>query len=164
MSKCEFGLIEMLYLGHIIGADGVKVHEEKIRVIRDWPEPRDVTALIGFLGICTFYWKFVKGFSQVAATLTNLTKKGAFAWTDGAQATFHRLEEVMSCSWVLTLPDFTQPVTLECDASGVGIGAVLSQGGHPIAFESRKILAHEMSYSIYDKEMLAIMHALAKFR
>eukprot|EP00253_Pinus_taeda_P004143 PITA_04143 len=61
--KCEFGLTEMLYLGHIIGADGVLVHEEKIQAIQDWPMPKDVTMLRGFLGICTYYWKFVKGFS-----------------------------------------------------------------------------------------------------
>ena len=65
---------------------------------------------------------------------------------------------------VLTLPDFTQPFFWECDASGKGIGAVLMQGGHLIAFESRKLLPHERFYSIYDKEMLAIMHALAKYR
>ena len=70
----------------------------------------------------------------------------------------------MSSCLVLALPDFTQPFVLECDASGVGIGAVLMQGGHPIAFESQKLLAHERLYAIYDKEMLAIMHALAKFR
>ena len=65
---------------------------------------------------------------------------------------------------VLAFLDFTQPFVLECDASGEGIGAVLMQGGHPIAFESRKLLPHKRLYSIYDKEMLAIMHALAKFR
>ena len=82
LSKCEFGLTEMLYLRHIIGVDGVRVHEEKIRAIRDWPEPRNVTELQGFVGICTYYRKFVKGFSQLAAPLTDLTKKGAFSWTD----------------------------------------------------------------------------------
>ena len=70
----------------------------------------------------------------------------------------------MSSCPVLAMPDFTQPFVLECDASGEGIDAVLMQGGHPIAFESRKLLPHERLYSIYDKEMLAIMHALAKFR
>ena len=81
LSKCEFGLTEMFYLGHIIGIDGVKVHEEKIPAIRDWLEPRNVTELRGFVGICTYYRKFVKGFSQLSAPLTNLTKKGAFQWT-----------------------------------------------------------------------------------
>ena len=69
----------------------------------------------------------------------------------------------MSSSPVIALPDFMQPFALECDASGEGISAVLMQGGHPLAFESRKLLLHERLYSIYDKEMLAIMHALAKF-
>ena len=70
----------------------------------------------------------------------------------------------MSSCPVLVLPDFAQLFVLECDASGEGIGAVLMQGGHAIAFESRKLLPHERLYSIYDKEMLAIMHALAKYR
>ena len=69
LSKCEFGLIEMLYLGHIIGVDGVRVHEEKIRDIQEWPEPKNVTKLRGFVGICTYYWKFVKGFSQLSSPL-----------------------------------------------------------------------------------------------
>lgn len=100
----------------------------------------------------------------MAAPLTDLTKKGGFAWTNGAQATFDCLKEVMSCCLILALPDFTQPLTLECGASAEGIGAVLSQGGQPIAFESRKLLPHEKSYFIYDKEILAIINALAKFR
>ena len=70
----------------------------------------------------------------------------------------------MSSCPVLALPDFTQPFVLECDVSGEGIGAVLMQGGHPIAFESLKLLPHERLYAIYDKEMLAMMRALAKFR
>ena len=85
LSKCEFGLTEMLYLGHIIGVDGVRVHEEKIRAIRDWPEPRNVTELRGFIGIFTYYRKFIKGFSQLAAPLTDLTRKRAFSWSDTAQ-------------------------------------------------------------------------------
>eukprot|EP00253_Pinus_taeda_P009489 PITA_09489 len=100
---------------------------------------------------------------KLAVPLTDLTKRGAFAWKNGAQTSFDHLKEVMSNCPVLALPDFSQPFTMECDASGEGVGAVLSQDGHPIAFESRKLLPHERSYSIYDKEMLAIMHALAKF-
>ena len=70
----------------------------------------------------------------------------------------------MSSCPVLALPDFTQPFILECDASGEGVGAILMQGGHPIAFENRTLLPNERLYPIYDKEMLAIMHALAKFQ
>ena len=107
----------MLYLGHIIGADGVKVHEEKIQAIWDWLVPRDVTVLRGFLGICTYYRKFVKGFSQLAAPLTDLSKKGAFTWTDGAKVAFDCLKDVMSNCLVLALPNFSQPFTVECNAS-----------------------------------------------
>jgi hypothetical protein len=74
------------------------------------------------------------------------------------------MKEVMSTCPVLALLDFTLPFVLECDASDEGISAVLMQGGHPIIFESRKLSQHERLYSIYDKEMLAIMHALTKFR
>eukprot|EP00253_Pinus_taeda_P005192 PITA_05192 len=87
LSKCEFGLTEMLYLGHIIRVDGVRVHK-KIRAIREWPEPRNVTELQGFIDICTYYRKFVKGFSQLAAPLTDLTRKGAFSWSDTTQRAF----------------------------------------------------------------------------
>ena len=136
----------MLYLGHIIGVDGVRVHEEKIRAIRDWLELKNMTELWGFVWICTYYRKFVKGFSHLATPLTDLTKKGAFSWTDTAQRAFDKLKEVMSSCPVLALPDFTQPFVLKCDALGEGIGTVLMQGGHPIAFESRKLLPHDSLY------------------
>jgi hypothetical protein len=163
-SKCEFGMRELLYLGHIISGQGVQVHQEKIRAILDWPMPKNLTELKGFFGLCSYYRRFVKGFSQLGAPLTDLTKKGAFHWTEESQQTFDKMKEVMSTCPVLALPDFSQPFVLECDASGVGIGAVLMQGGHPIVFESRKLNESERLYPIYDKEMLAIMHALTKFR
>jgi hypothetical protein len=96
--------------------------------------------------------------------LTDLTKKGSFKWNDEAQVMMEKMKEVMSTCPVLALPDFGIPFTLECDASGEGIGAVLMQNMHPLAYEIRKLRGPELLYSIYDKEMLAIMHALAKFR
>jgi hypothetical protein len=129
----------------------------------EWPTPKTLTKLRGFLGMCTYYRKFVKGFSQLCAPLTDLTKKGAFKWSEEAQFTFDKMKKVMSTCLVLALPDFSQPFTLECDASGEGIGAVLMQKRHPLAYESQKLKGTELLYSIYDKEMLAIMHALAKF-
>ncbi|XP_059067836.1 uncharacterized protein LOC131858568 [Cryptomeria japonica] len=136
LSKCEFGLREVLYLGHVISADEVKVHEEKIQAIRDWPRPQNITELRGFLGLCAYYRRFVRGFSQLAPPLTDLTKKVAFRRTEQAQGVFDRLKEVMSTCPVLALPDFSQPFVLECDASGLGIGSMLMQNRHPIAYES----------------------------
>jgi hypothetical protein len=89
-SKCEFGLTEVLYLGHIIGAKGYRVHQEKIQAILDWPTPKIITELRGFLGICCYYRRFVKGFSQLCASLIDLTKKGAFKWSMEAQKTFEK--------------------------------------------------------------------------
>jgi hypothetical protein len=87
-SKCEFGMTKVIYLGHIIGVNGLQVHQEKIQAIIDWPTPKTLTELKGFLGICCYYRRFVKVFSQLCAPLTDLTKKGAFKWNLEAQATF----------------------------------------------------------------------------
>jgi hypothetical protein len=84
-SKCEFGMRELLYLGHIISGQGVQVHQEKIRAIVDWPTPKNLMELRGFFGLCSYYRRFVKGFSQLGAPLTDLTKKGAFRWTEDSQ-------------------------------------------------------------------------------
>ena len=108
--------------------------------------------------------RFVKGFSQLSTPLRDLTKKGSFQWNEKAQLTFDKLKEAMSTCPVLALPDFTRPFILECDASREGIGAVLMQDRHPIAYESRKLTPAECLYSIYDKEMLVIVHALTKFQ
>jgi hypothetical protein len=163
-SKCEFGMTEMIYLGHIISAKGVQVHQEKIRAILDWLTNKNMTELRSFFGLCNYYRRFVRGFSHLGASLTDLTKNGAFIWTEKSQESFDHMKEVMGTCPVLELPDFTLPFVLECDAYGEGISAVLMQGGHPIIFESRKLSQPERLYSIYDKEMLAIMHALTKFR
>ena len=155
---------EILYLWHIISAEGVQVHMEKIRAIRDCPMPNTVTELKGFLGIFTYYRRYVKGFSQFTTPLTDLTKNGAFTWTVLAHKTFEEMKGIMSSCSVLVLPDFSQPFVVECDASGEGLGVVLMKNHHPIAFESRKVKSYECHYSIYDKEMLAILHDLTKFR
>jgi hypothetical protein len=124
-SKCEHGMRELLYLGHIISDRGVQVHQEKIRAILDWPTPKNLMELRGFFGICSYYRRFVKGFSQLGAPLTDLTKEGVFHCIEESQQTFDKMKEVMSTCLVLALLDFSQSFLLECDTSGVGIGAVL---------------------------------------
>lgn len=106
----------------------------------------------------------MKGYSQIATPLTDLTKKGAFVWSEKAQSVFDKFKDIISSCPVLAITDFSKPFELQCGASGEGIGVVLMQGKHPIVVETRKLRGVERTYSIYDKEMLAIMHALAKFR
>ena len=84
MSKCEFGMKELLYVGKIIGNEGVKVHMEKIRAILEWPSPKNVTELRGFIRICTYCRKFVKGFSKLTSPLNYLNKKYALKWNEEA--------------------------------------------------------------------------------
>ena len=92
-SKCEFGLEEILYLGHKISAKGVSVDEEKVKAIREWPKPKTLTQLRGFLGLCSYYRQFVKNFSKLASPLIDLTKKGIFGWNEAAQKAFEELKE-----------------------------------------------------------------------
>ena len=112
--------------------------------------PKSLIELRGFNGSCTYYRKFVKGFSQLTSPLTDLKKKYSFQWNEGAEKTFQRMDVTINCT-VLALPDFSKPFVLECDASGESIGVVLKQGQHPLGFESSKLNKHENIYSIYDK-------------
>ena len=130
---------------------GVQVHQEKIQAILDWPTPKTLTELKGFLGKCCYYKRFVKGFSQLCAPLTDLTKKGAFKWSSEAQSTFEKMKKMMSTCPVMALQNFVQSFTIECDVSGEGIGVVLMQNMHPIVYESQKLRGPELLYTIYDK-------------
>jgi hypothetical protein len=164
LSKCSFGKEEVEYLGHVISQEGVKVDPEKIKAITEWPKPKNISKLRGFLGLTSYYRRFIKNYAHLTTPLLNLLKKNSFKWDNSAQECFETLKRVMSSTPVLATPDFAKPFVVECDASGIGIGAVLMQDGHPIAFESRKLNKKEELKSTYNKEMLAIMHALAKWR
>ena len=111
-----------------------------------------------------YYRKFVKNYGRIATPLMTLLKKDAFSWTPEAMKAFEHLKEAMCRAPVLATPDFTKTFIVECDASRNGIGVVLMQEGRPIAFESRPIKGKNLQKPIYEKEMLAILHALKKWR
>lgn len=145
----SLGWQRFFILGHMISAQGVQVHQEKIQAIVSWPTPKTLIELQGFLGLYNYYWWFVKGFSWLSASLDRFDKKGAFRWAEVANKTFNKLKEIMSLCPVLGLLDFGQPFILESDAFREGIRAVLMQKGRPIAFESLKLEDTKRLYSPY---------------
>jgi hypothetical protein len=159
-SKCAFGASKVEYLGHIVGKDGVWVDPKKIEAMKDWPHPKTLKSLHGFLGLMGYYRKFVQNYGKIAAPLTALLKKNAFTWTPTVDQSFHALKEAMCMTPVLALPDFTKTFVLECDASGKGIGAVLMQDGRPLDFTRKQLSERHLGQSIYEKEMLAILHVV----
>jgi hypothetical protein len=163
-SKCCFGLSKVDYLGHLVSGHGVEMDSSKVQAVMDWPVPSSLKQLRGFLGLTGYYRRFIKGYASLATPLTDLLKKDNFLWDDSTDVAFMALKQAMTQAPVLQLPDFTKPFILETDASGFGIGAVLSQGKHPIAYFSKKLSAHMQKQSAYVRELYAISEAIAKFR
>ncbi|PNX78745.1 retrotransposon-related protein, partial [Trifolium pratense] len=164
LSKCSFGVLEIEYLGHMVTGQGVSMDKDKVQAVLEWPIPGNVKQLRGFLGLTGYYRRFIKSYAKIASPLTDLLKKEAYEWNVNAEMAFQQLKAAITSAPVLALPDFQKPFVLETDASGVGIGAVLHQEGHPIAYFSKKLVPRNQKKSAYFREMFAIVKAIAKFR
>ncbi|XP_074267077.1 putative mitochondrial protein AtMg00860 [Silene latifolia] len=164
MSKCVFGAPEVEYLGHVISAKGVETDPTKVKAMVDWPEPRNVKELRGFLGLTGYYRKFIQGYGIISKPLTNLLKKNGYKWDDTAAAAFLKLKDAMTKAPVLALPNFSMEFVVETDASDKGMGAVLTQNGHPIAYISKAFSQKTQASSTYEKELLAVILAIEKWR
>lgn len=134
IKKCTFLVKEISFLGYIINEFGISVDSTKVEAIKNWPLPKTVRDIQSFLGLASFYRKFIKNFSLFLAPLTDCLKKGEFIWTIDQTKSFSTLKEKLCCAPVLALPDFTQPFEVAVDASGYAIGAILSQKRHPVEF------------------------------
>ena len=150
----------MKYLGNIVSQEGVKVEPKKIKAIKEWKVPKSIKQLRLFLGLTRYYRKFVRNYGRITTPLITLLKKDEFSWTPGATKAFEHVKEEMCLAPILATPDFTKTFSVECDALRNGIGVVLMQEGRPISFESRTIKGKYLQEAIYEKEMLAILHAL----
>ncbi|KAF5468680.1 hypothetical protein F2P56_012817 [Juglans regia] len=126
-SKCHFACSEIEYLGHLISKDGVRADLRKLESMVSWPITKTLKALRGFLGLTGYYRKFIRGYGQIAAPLTLLLKRDAFKWSEAATNAFEELKKAVTNPPVLCLPDFNKQFIVECDACGVGVGAVLMQ-------------------------------------
>jgi hypothetical protein len=164
-SKCKFAQKPIAYLGHVISAQGLSTDPSKIQAIQNWPQPKNVKKVRGFLGLVGYYRKFVRNFGIIAKPLTSLLCKDIpFVWAAEHEASFQQLKLALSTAPCLALPDFNQPFHIEIDASATGVGAVLLQNGRPLAYISKSLGPRNKGLSTYEKEYLAILVAIDQWR
>ena len=132
-SKCSFGATSVAYLGHVISKDGVAMDADKVAAVAagPQPQPRSARGLRGFLGLAGYYRKFIQGFGVIAAPLTRLLRRDAFSWDEEAEAAFQALKGALTTGPVLQMLNFDELFMVDCNASGVGFGAVLHQAAGP---------------------------------
>jgi hypothetical protein len=165
LSKCEFWLREIKFLGHTISQDGVSVDPEKVQEVMNWKPPTTVRQIRSFLGLAGYYRRFIPDFSRIAKPMTELLKKGVkYEWRQKCEDAFHTLRQHLTTAPVLAQPDNTKPFEVYCDAFGTGLGCVLMQDNRVIAYAFRALRPHEQNYPTHDLELAAVVHALKIWR
>jgi hypothetical protein len=165
LSKCEFWLEEVSFLGHVITKGGIAVDPGKVRDVLNWKPPTTVSEIRSFLGLAGYYRRFIEGFSKIVKPLTSLLGKDKkFEWSEACQNSFDELRKRLTTAPVLTMPDIHKSFDIYCDASKQGLGCVLMQEGHVIAYASRQLRKHEQNYPTHDLELAAVVHALKIWR
>jgi hypothetical protein len=161
LSKCEFWLREVQFLGHVLSENGISVDPSKVQEVMDWKAPTTVKEVWSFLGLAGYYRRFIPNFSKIVKPMTRLLQKNEkFVWTPECEAAFRTLRELLTTAPVLAQLDITKPFDVYCDASGIGLGCVLMQEGRVIAYASRQLRKHEVNYPTHDLELAAVVHAL----
>ena len=167
--KCLFAVKRVGFLGHILKPQGISPDPDKIEAIKDYPIPKKLKHVRGFLGLSGFYRRFISNFAHLAKPLYNLTKKDVpFNWTPDCQEAFDKLKAALTSESVLAFPDFQKPFVLATDASKTGIGACLSQvhDGQlkPVGFAGRGFTKAESNYTTTEQELLGVVFGIQHFR
>ena len=133
--------------------------------MQDWPVPKDKNSLQKFWGLANYFRKFIMGWAVLVSALQALLKKSdTFEWNADCDTAFDGVKHALCNAPVLALPDLNEPFEVICDACGVGLGAVLLQGGQPVAFDGKRLSPAEQNYSAGEQELLAVIHALELWR
>jgi hypothetical protein len=157
-TKCSFTQRSIPYLGYVISAAGVSTSEDKIQAVANWPTPTNVKQLRSFVGLAGYYKKFMKHFVMISKPLTELLKKDQlFVWINDQELAFQTLKSALVQAHVLTLPDFQKQFSIKTDAYDLGVGAVLMQEGHPVAFVSKALGTKLRGLYTYEKEYVAVL-------
>jgi hypothetical protein len=165
LSKCEFWLKSVKFLGHTISHDGISVDPSKVEEVMDWKPPESVHQIWSFLGLAGYYRRFILDFSRIANPMTELLKKGVkFVSSEACEKAFHTLRQHLTSTPVLVQPDNSKSFEVFCDASGTSLDCVLMQEGRVIAYASRALRPHELKYPTHDLELAAVVHALKIWR
>ena len=163
--KCEVGKRSITYLGHTFSKSVMSPDQSKLEAIEHWPRPSDQKDVKQFLGLASYYRRYIKEFAVVAGPLNQLLAKYIkFSWNDSAEESFFKLKRKLVSASVLNCPDFKKKFTLCTDASGLGLGAVLEQDNHAVAYYSRSLRNSERNYSTIELECLAMVEALKRLR
>ena len=168
-TKCHFVRHSVEFLGHIITSSGLSPNPKQVAAVQDFPVPQSIHQLRQYLGLTSYYRRFIGRFAKIAAPLYRLTKKEVkWEWSKECQLAFETLKDKLMQAPVLIYPDFKEKFVLETDASLRGLGAVLSQkkGGllHPVSYASRSLSSPEKNYSISELETLAVVWAIQHYR
>ena len=167
--KCFLFQTSVKYLGHIVSRDGISTDPDKTKAVKEWPTPHDVTDVKKFLGLCGYYRRFVPNFATISKPLTRLTEKNSiFVWGEEEESAFLTLKDLLVSAPIMAYPESSSTFILDTDASGSGIGAVLSQiiegEERVIAYGSRILTKAERAYCVTRREMLAVVHFCKYFR
>ncbi|KAI8499504.1 hypothetical protein Bbelb_225550 [Branchiostoma belcheri] len=167
--KCQFARPRVRFLGHVVSKQGIQPDPANTEKVRHWPTPTSTAEVRAFLGLASYYRKFVRNFAHIADPLVALTRKHVrFAWDDACQKAFDSLRAALVTPPVLAYPDFTSPLTLYTDASNTAIGAVLTHpddlGEHVISYASKTLSKQERNWSTYDRELWAIVWSVRHYR
>lgn len=163
--KCKFFRTEVLFLGHLCTANGIKPDPSKFHSIKNYPTPTDGEAVRRFVAMANYYRKFIPDFSTISIPLNQLTKKNViFKWTSEQEKSFRKIINILSNPIILAYPNYEQQFTLTVDASKQGCGAVLSQNEIPIAFASKSFTRAESNKATIEQELIAICWSIKHFK